>query len=445
MSEDDDGGESAGAEALIQMRPTTRRSTIWAITAVMVVLASSFAHGEERSLVGATDWPGWRGPERDGTALGFAVPEVWPEELQRRWRVRVGSGYSAPVVAGSRVFVQSREEGHEVVRALELASGKVLWNQRYAVPFNPRMGSGRHGPGPKASPAHDGERLFTTSITGVLSAWAADSGELLWREDFADRFKKTLPHFGAAASPLVNGSRVVSNFGGKDGAVIAFDVETGDEVWASSSDGASYASAIVTAFGGSQQVVTISAKAVVSFDVQTGQPGWRYTFPQSMMHHNIVTPLSVGDLVVISGKGRGITALRASSGGDGWSVEPAWQIDSLAMDMSSPVQSDGRIYGLSHQDKGRIFSLDAATGEILWTGPGRTAKYASLLVVDGAILALTGSAELIVLSDNGNSYDELARYTVAESPTWTHLVPIDGGVLVKDQDHLSFWSWFAGQ
>ena len=188
MSEDDDGGESAGAEALIQMRPTTRGSTIWAITAVMVVLASSFAHGEERRLVEATDWPGWRGPERDGTALGFAVPEVWPEELQRRWRVRVGSGYSAPVVAGSRVFVQSREEGHEVVRALELASGKVLWNQRYAVPFNPRMGSGRHGPGPKASPAHDGERLFTTSITGVLSAWAADSGELLWREDFADRF-----------------------------------------------------------------------------------------------------------------------------------------------------------------------------------------------------------------------------------------------------------------
>ena len=65
--------------------------------------------------------------------------------------------------------------------------------------------------------------------------------------------------------------------------------------------------------------------------------------------------------------------------------------------------------------------------------------------MDGAILALTGSAELIVLSDNGNSYDELARYTVAESPTWTHLVPIDGGVLVKDQDHLSLWSWFAGQ
>ncbi len=427
------------------MRPTTRRSTILATTAVTVVLAASLAQGEEQTLFGAEDWPGWRGPERDGTALGFAVPEVWPEELQRRWRVRVGAGYSAPVVAGDRVFVHSREEGHEVVRALELSSGEVVWDQRYAVAFNPRMGSGRHGPGPKATPAHDGERLFTTGITGVLSAWAADSGALLWREDFADRFKKTLPHFGAAASPLVIGSRVVSNFGGKDGAVIAFDVETGDEIWASSPDGASYASAIVTAWGGSQQVVTISAEGVVSFDVDTGRPGWRYAFPQSMVHHNIVTPLSVGDLVVISGKGRGITALRASSGGDGWSVEPAWQIDSLAMDMSSPVQSEGRIYGLSHRDKGRIFSLEAATGEILWTGPGRTGQYASLLVVDGAILALTGSAELIVLSDSGDGYDELARYAVAETPTWTHLVPVDGGVLVKDQDHLSLWSWFGGR
>jgi hypothetical protein len=77
--------------------------------------------------------------------------------------------------------------------------------------------------------------------------------------------------------------------------------------------------------------------------------------------------------------------------------------------------------------------------------PRRTGNYASLLVVDGAILALTGSAELIVLSDNGKSYDELARYAVAESPTWAHLVPVDGGVLVKDQDHLAFWGWVAGQ
>ena len=396
--------------------------------------------------VGAADWTGWRGPERDGAAVGVAAPDAWPEELQQRWRVRVGSGYSAPVVAGVGIFVQSRQEGDEVVRALEPRTGKVLWEQRYPVPFKTRMGSGRHGPGPKASPAYDRGRLFTTSITGVLSAWAADSGELLWREEFADRFKKTLPHFGAAASPLVDGLRVISFFGGdKDGAAIALDVETGDEIWTSSSEGASYASAIVTSFGNSKQVVALGANAALSFDAQTGQSGWRYTFPQSMMRHNIVTPLAVGDLVVISGKGRGITALRASSGADGWSVEPAWQIDSLAMDMSSPVQSDGRIYGLSHRDKGRIFSLDTASGEVLWTGPGRTANYASLVVVDGAILVLTDSAELIVLSDSGKSYDERARYTVAESPTWAHLVPVDGGVLVKDRDHLAFWSWTPDQ
>ncbi len=396
-------------------------------------------------MTGAADWTGWRGAGGDGVAVDVATPEVWPEELQQRWRVRVGSGYATPVAANGMIFVHSREEGDEVVRALESRTGKLLWGQRHPVPFKARMGSGRHGAGPKASPAYDRGRLFTTSITGVLSTWAADSGELLWRKDFSDRFKKGLPHFGAAASPRVDGQRLINFFGGdKEGAAIAFDVETGDEIWASASEGASYASAIVTSIGDSKRVVAISSDAVLSLDAETGQSGWRHPFPQTMMRHNMVTPLAVGDLVIISGKGRGITALRASNGDDGGSVETAWQIESLAMEMSSPVHSEGRIYGLSHRDKGRIFSLDAVTGETLWTGPGRTANYASLVVVDDAILVLTDSAELIVLSDSGERYDERARYTVAESPTWTHLVPVDGGVLVKDREHLTFWSWVTG-
>ncbi len=65
--------------------------------------------------------------------------------------------------------------------------------------------------------------------------------------------------------------------------------------------------------------------------------------------------------------------------------------------------------------------------------------------MDGAIFVLTDSAELIVLSDRGNSYDERVRCTVAESPIWAYFVPVDGGVLVKDQDHLAFWSWTPGQ
>ena len=393
------------------------------------------------ALLRAGEWPGWRGPDRDGNAAAYAVPESWPEELELRWKVRVGVGHSTPAVAAGKIFVHSREEDDEVVRALEPERGEVVWEQRYPVAFKAPMGSWSHGPGPKASPVHDGERLFTVSVTGTLSAWEGESGKLLWREDFADRFKKTRPHFGAAASPLVDGSRVVGSFGGgKDGAVVALDVETGKEVWASPGEGASYASAIVNESGERRQIVTLSSEAVVGLDAGSGRPGWRFDFPQSMMRHNMVTPLALGDhLVVVSAKGRGITALRVS--GDGSSTEPAWQVEELSMEMSSPVESGGRIYGLSHRDKGRIFCIDGKSGEILWAGPGRTAEQASLLAMKGTILVLTDSAELIVLRDGGEEYEERARYTVADSPTWAHLVPVDGGVLIKDEKHLAFWSW----
>lgn len=168
------------------------------------------------------DWPGWRGPGRDGWASGFRPPTRWPERLARVWQVEVGAGYASPVVSGDRVYQHARQGDDEVVWCLGLQTGSVKWRQRYAVPFTMGGGGERHGKGPKSSPALAGGRLFALSITGVLAAWDAESGELFWRRDYRSRFLSGHPYWGAATSPLVDGKRVVVHFGTDgQGALIA--------------------------------------------------------------------------------------------------------------------------------------------------------------------------------------------------------------------------------
>ena len=72
----------------------------------------------------AEDWPQWRGPNRDGTVVGFSIPDVWPESLDKQWSVDVGDGYSSPVVSDGQVYQLSRQGDEEHVRCLKLDSGK---------------------------------------------------------------------------------------------------------------------------------------------------------------------------------------------------------------------------------------------------------------------------------------------------------------------------------
>ena len=81
------------------------------------------------------EWTQWRGPGRDGFVSEKNAPAAWPEKLQRAWRVEIGEGYSSPVVANGRVFVHGRRDPEEIVAAVNLADGKVVWEQKYQAAF----------------------------------------------------------------------------------------------------------------------------------------------------------------------------------------------------------------------------------------------------------------------------------------------------------------------
>ncbi len=378
-------------------------------------------------------WPGWRGPARDGWVSGFQPPDAWPERLERVWQAAVGTGYGSPVVSGGRVYQHARQGDDEVVWCLDLETGAVRWKRSYPVPFKMGSGGERHGKGPKSSPALADGRLFTMSITGRLSAWDADSGELLWRRDYRSRFEKTHPYWGAATSPLVDGNRVIVHFGNDErGALIALDAETGRECWSQGKEGPAYASPILVEIGGRPQIVELNIRALVGVESKSGRRLWEFPFPQAGTEQNMVTPVYHQGLVLLGGENRGIHALKPREEGGAWTVQPRWHQKEVALNMSSAVVNGDLLYGFSHYGRGRLFCLDVASGEVLWQGPGRTGENAMLLSIPGHVVALINDGELEIIAARGDRFEKVASYRVAEGATWAPPVLLDGGVLVKD-------------
>src|SRR5687767_1760539 len=83
------------------------------------------------SWASAADWPQWRGPNRDAKAADFKAPKTWPKELTQKWKVTVGEGVATPALVGDRLYVFSRQDGSEVLRCLNAADGKELWQDKY--------------------------------------------------------------------------------------------------------------------------------------------------------------------------------------------------------------------------------------------------------------------------------------------------------------------------
>ncbi len=392
--------------------------------------------------VAADDWSQWRGAHRDGAAPGFTAPAAWPDTLSLRWRVEVGEGHSSPVAAGDRIYILARQGEDEILRALDPATGKTIWQQADRMPYTMHSAATGHGKGPKSTPVVAGGSVCALSISGVLSCRDAVTGEARWRRDFSGQYKHTSPYYGAAMSPLVDGGRLIAHVGGHDaGALTAFDVRTGEVVWSWDGDGPGYASPIIATLDGVRQVVTQTQNHLIGVTADSGELLWRTPFETPWVQ-NIVTPLLVDGTLIFSGLEQGTFALRPAAGKVDWTTKTVWRNDDVALYMSSPVMAADRLCGFSHRHKGQFFCLDPATGKALWTGDDRAADQAVVVAAGKHLLALTDGGELLVFEAAGEGVP-VARYRVADSPTWAHPAVVDGDILIKDRTRLTRYSFSA--
>jgi outer membrane protein assembly factor BamB len=386
----------------------------------------------------ATDWPQWRGPTRDGSIPAFMPPVTWPDELTMKWKVEVGLGYSTPIVVGTRVYVHSRRSENEVVTALDADTGREIWTTGYAAPYTLIKAAAAHGLGPKATPVYADGRLFTFGISGILSAFDAASGKLLWRKPAP----AVGPTFSTAMSPLVDGRLLIVHLGGTDnGALTALDVSSGETRWQWTGDGPGYGSPVVADLGGIRQVVTFTQQNIVGVALATGELLWRRPFrtPPTV---NALTPLVSGGIVIISGQEQGVHALRPVRNGQTWAVEDVWINRDIWFHLSNPVMIGTAIFALSPQKRGQFFFMDAASGKVLWTGEPRAANNAAILKAGDWLFVLEDDGELAIANAQAASgFTPIRRYRVAQTDTWPQPAITGNRIFVKDISSVTLWMW----
>jgi outer membrane protein assembly factor BamB len=392
--------------------------------------------------VHAQDWSQWRGPQSAAVASTFKAPAAWPEEPKLAWKIAdAGIGHASPIVAGNRVFLFSRVGEQEALTAFDLTTGKQVWRQAYDAPYDLNPAARGHGKGPKATPLAHGGRIFTFGINGILSAFNAADGRVVWRTDFKDRHKVTAPVFGAAVSPIASGSNIIVHVGGpKDGALTAFDAATGAVRWSWKGDGPAYATPIVATLGGVPHVITQSQSNVVGVSAKDGTLLWQIPFTTAY-DQNIVSAVVADGLVIYSGLSKPTTAIRVALKDGKWTTEEVWKNADVPMYMSSPVASAGRLCGLTHRNSGQFFCLDLKSGKTLWTSDARQGENAGIFSAGDVFIAATTAGNLIAFRNNPAAFDVVKRYKVADSPVWAHPVPAGRGILIKDVDSLAYWTF----
>ena len=392
--------------------------------------------------ISAQDWAQWRGPNRDGVARDFVAPAQWPDKLKLIWKTEVGSGYSSPVVSKDRAWIHTRRGEEEVVSCLDLKNGKTLWSKSYTVAFTKNQYATQMGKGPYSTPVLYDGKLYTLGVTAILSCLDAASGDLKWRKEFGAPDTSKM-FCGTAVSPVVDQGNLIVYVGDdiKGGSMFALDPATGNERWKWTGEGPGYASPIVVELEGVRQIVTMTDKSAIGVELKTGKLLWRMPWPDEW-NENIVTPITYKNLLIFSGVRKGTIAVAAQSPQNGaeWTAKQVWNNPEIAMYMNSPVLEGDHLFGMSSKRKGQFFCLEAATGKILWTTEGREGAGAAILNAKDVLLILTSDASLIVAKKSAKGFEQLAKYSVADSATHAHPVAIGKSILIKDDGAIALWN-----
>jgi outer membrane protein assembly factor BamB len=358
------------------------------------------------------EWPGFRGPRRDGAVPGVRIKTHWtsspPWEL---WRREIGPGWSSFAVQGGFIYTQEQRGDFEMVSCYDAATGKPVWTHRDAARFWESNG----GPGPRGTPALHGGRVYSFGATGILNALDAASGALIWTRNAAADAGAQLPGWGFSSSPLVLGDVVIVAASGR---LAAYDRATGEPRWLGPEGGTSYSSPHLLEIGGEQQVLLLSGSGATSVAPKDGVVLWKHSWPGGAILQPATT--AEGALLIASSDmsgGAGVRRLAVTRGPAGWAVEEAWTSRGLKPYFNDFVVHEGHVYGFD----GSILSCIAVEdGARKWKG-GRYGNGQLLLLPEqDLLLVLSEEGGLALVAAVPGQFTEIARFPAMDGKTWNH-------------------------
>jgi outer membrane protein assembly factor BamB len=426
---------------------TFRARLFIALVVIAQASASSTVIGQP-----TPSWLQWGGPTRNFISDSKGLASSWPSSGPKKmWTRALGEGHSSIVVENGRLYTMYRQitrqpqtKHEEVVAALDAASGKSIWEYRYAAPADGIQWD--QGWGPHSTPLIVGGMLFAMSSRSELIALDKAAGKRIWSHDFIKEYGAPLTARGYSCSPILFNNSVIVTMGGPDQGVGAFDVKTGKLLWKSGYFVWAPASPIVIDVDGQPQLVVFAGDIITGINPVNGQQLWKHPH-KTDWGLNISTPVWSADshlLFASSAYGTGSRALELRQAAGKTTVAEKWASQRMRVHIGTVIRLGDYAYG-SSGDFGPAFisAIDLKTGTIAWQD--RSFARAQLVYADGKLIVLDEDGALGLATVSPKGLKVLARANVLTHLSWTPPTLVGTTLYVRDRQNIAAFDLGLGQ
>jgi outer membrane protein assembly factor BamB len=431
-------------------RTSGKRVLVVAVCAALGAGALRLAGGAPALAAGGTDWPQWRGPNRDAVGGSTGLKHSWEGSAPKlAWQAAgLGAGFSSVSIAGDRIYTMGDIGADQFVIALSRTEGKLLWKARVGPQFDDEM------PGPRSTPTVDGDRVYALGTEGDLVCVDAATGKVRWAKNLEKQYGgRVMTVWKWSESPLVDEDRLVFTPGGPWAAMVAVDKLTGKDLWATEEmpnlgergrDGAGYSSIVISNGAGVKQYVQLMGRGLVGIRARDGKFLWGYNRVANNVA-NISTPIVQGDLVfAATGYQTGAALVKLEKSGDGVKASEVYFIDSKSFQNhhGGMVLVDGHIYAGHGHNNGFPICIDLATGKVVWGGDtrGPGSNSAAVMYADGDLYFRYQNGVMALIEAAATGYKLKGSFQIPQptpaKPSWSHPVVVDGKLYLREQDKL---------
>ncbi len=392
------------------------------------------------SICFGTDWPQFRGPDRDGKSTETGLLKTWPEGGPKLlWEVGgLGDGYSSAAIANGMVYTTGMINGKGYVFAFDL-EGYAKWNICYGNEWT------RSYRATRCTPTVEGNRFYLMSGLGVVYCFDSKTGDELWSFDAFTEYKGKFPLWGISENLLIDGDNVICSPGGAIASVIALNKITGKVVWECKelTQASTYCNPRVFEMGPNRIIATMLRDGVVGLDAKTGKLLWQDNFDDYHWDRkrsvNVIVPIvHKGRVYTTSGYDNGGAMLQLSK--DGTKAKRIWTDTVLDVHHGGVMLIDGYLYGSNWRSnsRGDWACLRWDDAKVMYDSEWNGNK-GSLIYAEGMLYCYDendGDVALVKATPEGFEPISSFKITKGKGKFWAHPSISDGRLYIRHGEYM---------